>query len=90
MGVSYLIGGAAWLAVLGYFAWRILNCRKMLIPVNQEISWVVYLLTLPLPKLVGVWFPGVAPAPAAIVFVFWRVPGAYTHHTLTIMFKSWV
>ena len=24
MDVSYLIGGAAWLAVLGYFAWRIL------------------------------------------------------------------
>ena len=42
MGVSYLIGGAAWLAVLGYFAWRILNCRKRLIPViRRSPGWCI-------------------------------------------------
>ena len=90
MGVSYLIGGAAWLAVLGYFAWRILNCRKMLIPVNQEISWVVYLLTLPLPILVWVLFPGLSRAASAVVFVVWLVVSGYTSYQLNHRFNAWV
>ena len=90
MDVSYLIGGAAWLAVLGYFAWRILNGRRMRIPVNQEISWVVYLLTLPLPILVWVLFPGLSRAASAVVFVAWLVASGYISYQLNRRFNAWV
>ena len=86
MDVSYLIGGAAWLAVLGYFGWRIWSCQRRLIPVSREITWAVYLLTVPL----WVLFPNLSRAASAVVFVVWLVVSGYISYQLNYRFNAWV
>ena len=90
MDVSYLIGGAAWLAVLGYFGWRIWSCQRRLIPVSREITWVVYLLTVPLVLLAWALFPGMSQAASAVVFVVWLVVSGYISYQLNHRFNAWV
>lgn len=90
MDVSYLIGGAAWLAVLGYFSWRIWSCQRRLIPVSREITWAVYLLTVPLVLLAWALFPGMSQAASAVVFVVWLVVSGYISYQLNHRFNAWV
>lgn len=86
----YLIAAAAWLAVLGYFVWRIQTCRRKLVPVRQEISWAVYLLTAPL--LVAVWalFPNLSQAGSAVVFVAWLAASGFISYKLNRRFNDWI
>ena len=81
---TYLIGGAAWLAVLGYFG------QRRLIPVSREITWAVYLLTVPLVLLAWALFPGMSQAASAVVFVVWLVVSGYISYQLNHRFNAWV
>ena len=61
----YLWLALVWVVLLGFSLWRLLLCRKRVRPVDREITWSVYLLTLPLLVLAGAFFPD-PPRPAAI------------------------
>ena len=86
----YLISAAVWAALLAFFIWRFLRCWKRVRPVTREITWSVYLLTLPLLVLVGALFPEL-PRPAAIAaLVVWAVASGAISYRLNKRFNRWV
>lgn len=86
----FLMGAGMWAVLLAYFAWRVWSCRRRLIPVNQEISWGVYLLTLPLPVAVRALFPGLGQGFSLAVFAVWLVVSAALSYRLNRRFNAWV
>ena len=86
----YLISAAVWAALLAFFIWRFLRCWKRVRPVTREITWAVYLLTVPLVLLAWALFPGMSQAASAVVFVVWLVVSGYISYQLNHRFNAWV
>lgn len=86
----YLISAAVWAALLAFFIWRFLRCWKRVRPVTREITWSVYLLTLPLLVLVGALFPEL-PRPAGwAVLAVWMLGSGVVSYRLNRKFNDWV
>ena len=86
----YLWLALVWAVLLGFSLWRLLLCRKRVRPVDREITWSVYLLTLPLLVLTGALFPD-PPRPAAIAaLVVWAVASGAISYRLNKRFNRWV
>ena len=86
----YLWLALVWAVLLGFSLWRLLLCRKRVRPVDREITWSVYLLTLPLLVLVGALFPELSRPAGWAVLAVWMLGSGVVSYRLNRKFNDWV
>lgn len=86
----YLAGLALWLLLLAFFAWRLRRHIRRREHVDQEISYLVYLVTLGALALPSKLIPQPSQYVSAIAVLVWAVVSGVLSFRLNRRFNQWI